>query len=376
MIFKTISYSAMDLFLTCQLSHNLKYVKKLDPIRGDQTALHFGSLVHRALEVIRRDPDPDMVAEFVDKAAGYMKFDVKPSMINEAKEILKDWVMDRDFTPDVMNIEWRFDRQLPSADFRINGFIDLIEVDDDGVMNIIDYKGGNWIYYREELEDSLQLMMYAIAVWDEWRPKAINIGYDMVKFNRIVRRVTRSDMVESIKRIKNIKSMIENCRNPIAELSQKCSWCERRYKCETFMSLPKHEQDFLVIKSDDIGRNIREFNRLQNLEKAVKTRKNELKSNIEMAVSNHDEPVLDLGDIKARLIYGKERVYDPGVVAGLIPIEDVGLVMEVKKGKMDSYMKQALERGDMTNPDRDMIITTADTKYKRPWLRVDPVKVK
>ena len=217
-----------------------------------------------------------------------MKFDVKSSMIKDAKEILKGWVLDRDFNPGIVNVEWRFDRQLPSADFRINGYIDLVEMDDDGVMNIIDYKSGNWIYHREELEDSLQLMMYAIAVWDEWRPKAINIGYDMVKFNRIVRRVTRSDMVESIKRIKNIKSMIEKCRNPISELSQKCSWCERRYKCNAFMSLPEHEQDFLVIKSKDIGRNVREFNRLQNLEKAVKTRKNELKGNIEMAVSNHN----------------------------------------------------------------------------------------
>ncbi len=374
MRFNTISYSAMDLFLTCQLSHNLKYVKKVDPIKGDQTALHFGSLIHKALEVIRRNPDPDMISEFVDKAAGTMKFDVKSSMIKDAKEILKGWLLDRDFTPEIVNIEWRFDRQLPSADFRINGYIDLVEMDDDGVMNIIDYKSGNWIYHREELEDSLQLMMYAIAVWDEWRPKAINIGYDMVKFNRIVRRVTRSDMVESIKRIKNIKSMMEKCRNPIAELSQKCSWCERRHKCNTFMSLPEHEQDFLVIKSEDIGRNVKEFNRLQNLEKAVKTRKNELKGNIEMAISNHDEPVLDLGDIKARLIYSKEQVYDPGVVAQLIPIEDVGLVMEVKKGKMDGYIKQALEQGNMTNSDRDTIITTADTKYKRPYLRVDPVK--
>lgn len=374
MRFKTISYSAMDLFLTCQLSHNLKYVKKVAPIKGDQTALHFGSLVHSALEGIRRDPDPEMVGEFVDKAAGTMKFDVKSSMITEAKEILNDWVLDRDFTPDVLSIEWRFDRQLPSADFRINGFIDLIEVDDDGVMNIIDYKSGNWIYHREELEDSLQLMMYAIAVWDEWRPSAINIGYDMVKFNRIVRRVTRSDMIESIKRIKNIKSTIDNCRNPIAELSQKCSWCERRYKCNAFMSLSESEQNFLVIKSKDIGRNVREFNRLQNLEKAVKIKKDELKSNIEMAISNHDEPVLDLGDIKARLIYSKDQVYDPGVVASLIPIEDIGLVMEVKKGKMDSYIKRSLEQGNLTNPDRDMIITTADTRYKRPYLRVDAVK--
>ena len=374
MRFKTISYSAMDLFLTCQLSHNLKYVKKVTPIKGDQTALHFGSLVHKALEMIRRDPDPEMVGEFVDKAAGTMKFDVKSSMITEAKEILNDWVLDRDFTPDVLSIEWRFDRQLPSADFRINGFIDLIEVDDDGVMNIIDYKSGNWIYHREELEDSLQLMMYAIAVWDEWRPSAINIGYDMVKFNRIVRRVTRSDMIESIKRIKNIKSTIDNCRNPIAELSQKCSWCERRYKCNAFMSLSESEQNFLVIKSKDIGRNVREFNRLQNLEKAVKIKKDELKSNIEMAISNHDEPVLDLGDIKARLIYSKDQVYDPGVVASLIPIEDIGLVMEVKKGKMDSYIKRSLEQGNLTNPDRDMIITTADTRYKRPYLRVDAVK--
>ena len=366
----------MDLFLTCQLSHNLKYVRKFAPIKGDQTALHFGSLVHTALEGIRRDPDPEMVGEFVDKAAGTMKFDVKSSMIIDAKEILNDWVLDRDFTPEILNIEWRFDKQLPSADFRINGFIDLIEVDDDGVMNIIDYKSGNWIYHREELEDSLQLMMYAIAVWDEWKPSAINIGYDMVKFNRIVRRVTRSDLIMSIKRIKNIKSMIDNCRNPIAELSQKCSWCERRYKCETFMSLPEQEQDFLVIKSKDIGRNVREFNRLQNLEKAVKIRKNELKSTVEMAISNHNEPVLDLGDIKAKLVYTKEQVYDPGVVAGIVPIEDIGLVMEVKKGKMDSYMKQALERGDMTNSNKDTIITTADTRYKRPYLRVDPIKVK
>lgn len=374
MKFNTISYSAMDLFLTCQLSHNLKYIRKVKPIKGDQTALQFGSLIHKALEAIRRDPDPDMVVEFVDKAADTMKFDVKVSMIIEAKEILKNWVMDRDFAPEVLNIEWRFDRQLPSADFRINGFIDLIEVDDDGTMNIIDYKSGNWIYHREELEDSLQLMMYAIAVWDEWRPKTINIGYDMIKFNRIACRVTKSDMINTIKRIKNIKSMIENCKNPISELSQKCSWCNTRYKCNAFMSLSEHEQDFFVIKSEDIGRNVREFNRLQNIEKAVKTKKDELKGNIENAISNHDEPVLDLGDIKARLIYSKEQVYDPGVVASLIPIEDIGLVMDVKKGKMDSYMKRALEQGNMTNPDRDMIITTADTKYKRPYLRVDPVK--
>ena len=374
MKFKTVSFSAMDLFLTCELSHYLKYVKRIAPIKGDQTALHFGSLVHKALEMIRRDPDPDTVTEFVDKAADTMKFDVKLSMITEAKEILSDWVVDRDLTPTVISIEWRFDKRLPSADFRINGFVDLIEMDDDGVMNIIDYKSGNWIYRKEELEDSLQLMMYAIAVWDEWKPSAINIGYDMVKFNRVSHRVTRSDMITSIKRIKNIKSMIENCKDPMAELSQKCSWCNTRYRCETFMSLSEREQNFIVIKSEDVGRNVREYNRLQNLEKAVKTKKGELKSNIEMAISNHNEPVLDLGDIKARLIYSKEQVYDPGVVAGLIPIEDIGLVMDVKKGKMDTYIKRALERGEMTNPDRDMIITTADTKYKQPYLRVDPVK--
>lgn len=221
---KTASYSFMDTFLTCQLQHQLKYgPRKINQMEGDKTALYFGSLVHKALESIRRNPDPDTISEFVDKAVDSMKFDVPISMISETKKVLTGWVSDRDFTPEIVDMEWRFDRQLPSGDFRINGFIDLVEMNDDGAMNVIDYKSGNWIYYKDDLEDSLQLMMYAIAIWDEWRPRAINVGYDMVKFNRITHRVTRSNIIATIKRIKHIKQMIEKCRTPKAELSQKCS---------------------------------------------------------------------------------------------------------------------------------------------------------
>ena len=96
-----------------------------------------------------------------------------------------------------------------------------------------------------------------------------------------------------------------------------------------------------------------------------------MKSGIEEYLNNKpDSPVLDLGDIKARMVYGKEKVYDPGVVSSLIPIEDISLIMDVGKGKLDSYMKVALKNGNITQQEVDEIMRTSETIYRRGWLKV------
>ena len=370
---KTVSFSFMETFLDCQLRHDMKYNKKIMPMESDKTAMHFGSLIHQVLEELRMNPIQENIPRMVDEASDKMKFDIKQSVIIQTKEVLKNWVVNRDIDGrEVMNVEWRFDKKLPSGDFNINGYIDLVEIDDDGVIRVTDYKSGRFVYTMEDLVDSLQLMMYAIAVFDEWKPTGIEISYDMVQMNQIVYRVTKSDIVNAIKRIKRIKQMIEGCRYPKPNLSFKCGWCDFRYKCKTFQKLSMTEKETLTVEVDGIEARVREYRRLVGLEKAIGTRKSDLKSGIEEYLNNKpDSPVLDLGDIKARMIYGKETIYDAGVVSSLVPVEDISMVMDVGKGKLDGYMKTAIKNGNLTQQDIDTIMTTSETRYKRGWLKVE-----
>lgn len=370
---KTVSYSFMETFMDCPLRHDMKYNKKILPMESDKTAMHFGSLVHQVLEELRMNPIPENIPKMVDEAANKMEFDIKLSVITRSKEVLKEWIDNREFGGrEVMNTEWRFDKPLPSGDFNINGYIDLVEIDDEGVIRVTDYKSGRFVYTMEDTVDSLQLMMYAIAVFDEWKPSGIEVSYDMIQMGQIVYKVTKSDIINAIKRIKRIKQMIERCgKYPKPNLSFKCGWCDTRYKCPAFQKLSMTERETLTVEVDGIEARVREYHRLSGLEKAVGIRKSDLKSGIEEHLNNKpDSPVLDLGDIKARMIYGKERVYDPGVVSSLIPIEDISLIMDVGKGKLDSYMKVALKNGNITQQDVDTIMRTSETIYKRGWLKV------
>jgi hypothetical protein len=189
---------------------------------------------------------------------------------------------------------------------------------------------------------------------------------------QICYKVKKSDIVNSIKRIKRIKKMIESDKKHLPNLSFKCGWCEYRYDCKAFQSLSQIERETLTVEVNSIEDRIREYKRLSDLYKAIETRKSDIKVAVEKHLNDKpDSPSVDFGDIKARMVYGKDTIYDAGVVSSVIPVEDVSLVMDVGKGKMDAYIKSGLKSGMITQTEVDMIIKTAETRYKRGWLKVD-----
>lgn len=157
-----ISYSRLENYIGCPARYFYTYIDKQDRLFGPAAAL--GNILHGVLEKVDEELDlTDMMQLMEEQKKVYdPEQQISQALLTQGWQMLVEYV-DRHAgeRPHVLGREAEFTVVIGTA--LINGFIDRVERDRDGLVRVTDYKSGKW-EYRGRPRDNLQLGMYALAV--------------------------------------------------------------------------------------------------------------------------------------------------------------------------------------------------------------------
>lgn len=247
------SHSRVECFKNCQYKYKLKYIDKLKtiPDQAPDNALYVGTALHKGAE-------KDVKQAIREYFNNY--YIINDLIVNEAIKLeilipkLKDILID-------INIYAQEYKVLIS---KFIGFLDLITKNDDGTVDIFDFKYSNNIQNYLE-SDQLHVYKYFL---EKKGFKVRKLGFifipktnirqkqdeDLYKFRkRLIEIVKKSQIqiievkydpnkvIEFFDNIIDIHETFEYRKNP----TRLCDWCEYKNLClkgEDYMLLPKNER--------------------------------------------------------------------------------------------------------------------------------------
>ena len=170
---RVLSYSQIDLYLTCPFRYKLQYIDRLRPkIRWQ---FSFGTTLHRAAEFFftTEAPKPpllDALLNFYELrwiSEGYGSPEEEARYRALGREILtRFWETHYPQFKMPLAVEKPFIINIEGI--KLRGFIDRVDRLPSGNLAIIDYKSGYHESMKNEVEESLQLTLYQLAAETIW----------------------------------------------------------------------------------------------------------------------------------------------------------------------------------------------------------------
>ncbi len=237
-----LSVSKTKTFLDCKAKFKFCYVEKLP--RKDWDFHIFGKFCHRVLEYFHQQYiDGCLLPYNVTMTDGFKvawaeyKDKMTPEMKKECWEIVDKYL--RLVTKDkksglplnVINVEKRFDFQI-ADNLVLNGAIDRIQMDDDNVIHVADYKTTKHKKYLKK--DFFQLLTYAYVIVSE-NPniEKVRASYILLRhdFEYITTEFTKDEIIKVKDKYVEYASQIlaekEYPPNPTAL----CNYCDYLQQC-------------------------------------------------------------------------------------------------------------------------------------------------
>ncbi len=165
-----LSYSQIQTFKTCPLHYKLKYILKIPT--PPSAALSFGTTVHNTFRdfyqwvISGHSADLATFWQFYEKnwlAEGFVSKKHEQLTFEKGKKYIKEY-FERYFSlknlPLALEVPFKFPIKLPLL---FGGKIDRVDRLPDGRIEIIDYKTGEKIPSQKEVDQNLQLTLYALA---------------------------------------------------------------------------------------------------------------------------------------------------------------------------------------------------------------------
>jgi putative RecB family exonuclease len=163
MFINTISESKSKIYSECHLKYKYRYINRYEEEAGNADALHFGSYIHRILELGVDASGVDQLRIIADQERN--NYDFPDSMLGRVDRCLKNFFeFNKNLSETVateMVYEVVYDEE---KDIRLNGVIDRIVKGDDGSYLIIDYKTSKRELSDVDLFQDRQLQGYAYAI--------------------------------------------------------------------------------------------------------------------------------------------------------------------------------------------------------------------
>lgn len=236
-----LSVSKSKCWSHCRKQYEYTYIIKLD--RKERDFHIFGSFIHKVLEEFHRAyingstlplNEQMQIAFKVAKVEFATK--ITPAQLQEAHTILCQYLQHISSDPydrihNVLAAEEAFSFQL-TDNITLNGFIDKIEIDQDGLTHISDYKSTKQKKYLKD--DWFQLLTYAYVVMHN-KPELdkVRVSYVLLRhnFEPISKVITRGE-AETVKQIYiDYWRDIESATEYPATVSQLCRFCDHIDVC-------------------------------------------------------------------------------------------------------------------------------------------------
>lgn len=245
----TLSVSKSKTFDDCKAKYKFCYIDKLP--RVDRDFHIFGKYLHQVLENFHSDllENPSRTAdwqsalssawdaayeEYGDQMTG-LQYKEAGEIVDEYKEILKE-----EGLPNIVGVEKAFYININNT-VLLNGFIDRIQVDPDGLVHVADYKTTKDPKY---LKDFFQLITYCYALClEDESIKKIRASFILLRhsFDYITQEYTRDEIMSVAEKFLGYASQIgeEKLWRPNPQFL--CQYCDYLDHC-------KEGQNFLIKK--------------------------------------------------------------------------------------------------------------------------------
>ena len=239
-----LSYSAIEAFKMCPLHYKLRYILKIPA--PPTAAQSFGTSIHDALRDFYRVRKPHtspvedlkLIWQLLDtnwSGVGYTSKKHDQLSRDKARLFLQQYLQTdlyNDATPLFLERPFNF-RIDPSL--KILGKIDRVDDCGDGKIEIIDYKTGVNIPKQKELEDNLQMTIYALAATN---PGILGKRVEQVKMSlyyfdkavKVTTTRTKEELYGAIEKLLQIRDEIENS-NFACSHNMFCKNCEYKMLC-------------------------------------------------------------------------------------------------------------------------------------------------
>ena len=165
-----LSFSRVARFAQCKHAFKLHYVDRLPAEPSDSLVL--GKLVHAVLEQLLLDHVREERVGRIERSAVRAAWKLAateggladPTLFAEGLAMVEQAVRDEGAIDarNVIGIEHPF--RLRAGRFDVVGFIDRVDAVDDETVRVIDYKSNRLLFTDEEVDQSLQMSLYDVAV--------------------------------------------------------------------------------------------------------------------------------------------------------------------------------------------------------------------
>lgn len=279
-----LSYSRLSRFETCPLSYRLHYIEKKQAEPG--LPLRFGKTIHAVLERLIKEVVDDertgtlseeRAIELYREAWGAERL-TGMDVFAEGLAILRRFIAEQGVVDhrDVLAIEKEF--RLPVGPFEVLGFIDRVDWLDDETVEVIDYKTNHQLFTRDEVDTSLQMSLYEVAVRRLWPwAKKVKLTFWMLRHG-VRQQTTRTEeqLADALAYVETLGRQTETATEYPARLNTNCSYCDHRKQCPAYAEALKGKREFIVEDLADLEGVAREREEVARLAKALYARKEEL----------------------------------------------------------------------------------------------------
>lgn len=254
------SYSKLNTFIQCPMKYKLKYV---DGNYESTAAIHLdiGNLLHKVLEIKYRNiiegRENDYqelieictngIAEETEKDKGkyivgldqiknkfghqkFVEVDRKSNLSYEEKlKTFYDYLINDDigtWKPFVVEQHFEFNYEDRAI---LNGFIDRIDINENGELRVVDYKSSNKVFDNKDLTTPLQMFIYALACEHLFGKRPVEYQYDMILLGEKQNACTKGYYNRGVKKLNKVLDEIseyEDNGNWKPKPTPLCHWCD------------------------------------------------------------------------------------------------------------------------------------------------------
>lgn len=229
-----ISHSQIETFQTCPVHYKAKYILKIPTT--PKAASTFGNIIHAVMKQLAEDPSRDCatVLETNWTSLGFTSSKHAKQAHAAAVKYLQMYLAKYDLKKaKILHTEESF--VFPVGDLLVEGKIDRVDDLGNGKIKIIDYKTGDKIPTEKEVNQDLQLSIYALAASKIWGYKPENIELALYYFSKdqwLETTRTAQQLAEAETEILDVRQQIEAsdfvCTNAFL-----CKACDYQFLCST-----------------------------------------------------------------------------------------------------------------------------------------------
>jgi RecB family exonuclease len=343
-----LSYSRLSRFETCPLSYRLHYIEKKQAEPG--LPLRFGKTIHAVLErLIKEAVDDERTGPLSEERAIELYREAWGAeqltgmdVFAEGLAIIRRFIAEQGVVDhrDILAVEKEF--RLPVGPFEVLGFIDRVDWSDDETVEVIDYKTNHQLFTRDEVDTSLQMSLYEVAVRRLWPwAKKVKLTFWMLRHG-VRQETTRTEeqLADALAYVETLGRQTETATEYPARLNTNCSYCDHRKQCPAYADALKGKREFIVEDLADLEGVAREREEVARLAKALYARKDELEDILKAQLKERDELVL--GGVRYRMFATTSLDYPLEQTLSLLA-DATGLSRDEVLGKLGSIDKKALD---------------------------------